>query len=76
MGMRLTKRLNLCPGQTGGYHPEQRERDLPFMHKEEPATFPRVQQLIIISEISPWCTIVRNDKGVTLNDVCQQIWKE
>jgi hypothetical protein len=67
----------LCgTGQTGGYNPNDRERDLPFSQKDEPATLPRVAQLIIICERTPWCTIVKNEAGVTLNDVCQKIWKE
>jgi len=68
--------FNVQTGQTGGYNPSNRDRDLPFSQKDEPATLPRVQQLIIISEHSPWCTIVKNEKGVTLGDVCQQIWKD
>jgi hypothetical protein len=68
--------FNLQTGQTGGYSLDNRDRDLPFSQKDEPATLPRVQQLIIISDLSPWCTIVKNEKGVTLGDVCQQIWKE
>jgi hypothetical protein len=44
--------------------------------KDEPATLPRVDQLIIISRYSPWCTIVRNDAGVTVGDVCSAIYKE
>jgi hypothetical protein len=63
-------------GQTGGFNPDARDRDLPFTAKEEPATLPRVQQLIIITEISPWCTIVKNERGVTMNDVCTAVWKE
>jgi hypothetical protein len=63
-------------GQTGGYNADNRDRDLPFSQKDEPATLPRVQQMYIISDLSPWCTTVKNDKGVTLGDICQQIWKE
>jgi len=68
--------FNLITGQTGGFNPDQRDRDLQFTAKDEPATLPRVQQLIIITEISPWCTIVRNEAGVTMNDVCTKIWSE
>lgn len=63
-------------GQTGGYNHETRERELPFTAKDEPATLPRVNELIIITELSPWCTIVQNPAGVTLQDVCQAMWKE
>ncbi|PPQ79657.1 hypothetical protein CVT26_015783, partial [Gymnopilus dilepis] len=44
--------------------------------KDEPATLPRVNQLIIISRFSPWCTIVKRDTGVTIGDVCSTIYKE
>lgn len=66
----------MCAGQTGGFNPDARDRDLQFTAKDEPATLPRVQQLIIITEISPWCTIVKNERGVTMNDVCTAVWKE
>jgi hypothetical protein len=92
-----------CAGQTGGYNPGAREEDLPFTQKDEPATLPRVQELIIICELSPWCTIIKNEvrplpfppphlspllpalphktdareqKGVTLGDICTTVWKE
>jgi len=67
--------FNLITGQTGGFNPDARDRDLPF-EKDEPATLPRVQELIIITEISPWCTIVRNERGVTMSDICTAMWKE
>ncbi|KAH9842475.1 uncharacterized protein C8Q71DRAFT_733013 [Rhodofomes roseus] len=63
-------------GQTGGFNFESRDRDLPFTAKDEPATLPRVDSLIIITEISPWCTVVKNSTGVTLNDVCTTLWRE
>jgi len=44
--------------------------------KDEPATLPRVDQLIVISRYSPWCTIIRNDAGVTVGDVCSAIYKD
>lgn len=44
--------------------------------KDEPATLPRVKQLIIISRYSPWCTIVKNDEGVTIGNVCSTIYKQ
>lgn len=37
---------------------------------------PRVDQLYIISEFSPWCTTVKNEKGVTLMDVCSAVSQE
>ncbi|KAF8644952.1 hypothetical protein AX16_008167 [Volvariella volvacea WC 439] len=68
--------FNLVTGQTGGFNADARDRDLPFTAKDEPATLPRVQQLIIICDLSPWCTIVKNENGVTLGDVCTRIWKD
>ncbi|KAJ3740484.1 hypothetical protein DFH05DRAFT_1559674 [Lentinula detonsa] len=68
--------FDLATGQTGGFNPDSRDRDLAFTAKDEPATLPRVSQLIIITEISPWCTIVKNERGVKLVDVCTQIWKD
>jgi hypothetical protein len=44
--------------------------------KDEPATLPRVKQLIIISKYSPWCTIVHNDEGVTIGNVCSTVYKQ
>ena len=68
---------NLSPtGQTGGFNNEARDRDLPFIQKDEPAVLPRVTELILITELSPWCTTVRNDHGVTMSDVCTALWKE
>ena len=63
-------------GQTAGFNAEARDRELPFTAKDEPATLPRVAELILITELSPWCTIVRNASGVTMNDVCSTVWKE
>lgn len=68
--------FHLHTGSTSGFNPEARDRDLPFSAKDEPATLPRVQELIIICDITPWCTIVKNERGVTLQDVCTTIWKE
>ncbi|KAF5386766.1 hypothetical protein D9615_002008 [Tricholomella constricta] len=68
--------FNIMSGHTGGYNTESRDRDLPFAAKDEPATMPRVSQLIIITEHSPWCTIVKNERGVTMHDICQKVWSE
>ncbi|OCH88248.1 hypothetical protein OBBRIDRAFT_692655, partial [Obba rivulosa] len=66
--------LNLMSGQMAGYNADARDHDLPIADvKDQPATFPRVDQLIIITEISPWCTIVRNPSGVTIGDVCNTL---
>ena len=63
-------------GQTGGWHPDSREREMQFTQKDEPATMPRVQQLIILSEFTPWCTLVNNPNGVTLGDVITGVFNE
>ncbi|KAK7035918.1 hypothetical protein R3P38DRAFT_2517545 [Favolaschia claudopus] len=68
--------FNVITGQTGGFNPDARDRDLQFTEKDQPATLPRVQQLIIITNVSPWCTIVKNERGVTMNDVCTTVWKD
>jgi len=68
--------FNVSTGQTGGFDPQIRERDVAFTQKDEPATLPRVDTLIIITEISPWCTIVKNERGVTIEDVCSALYKD
>jgi hypothetical protein len=68
--------FNLSTGQTGGYSEADRDKDLAFTHKDEPATLPRVQELFIITRISPWVTTVRNERGVTIGDVCQSMWQQ
>lgn len=47
-----------------------------FIGKDEPATMPRVSQLIIVSRLSPWCTIIKKETGVTIGDLCSAIFKE
>jgi len=68
--------FNLASGQTAGFNPDSRDRDLPFTAKDEAATLPRVTELVIITRHSPWCTIVKNRSGVTLLDVCSAIFKD
>ncbi|KAF9464579.1 hypothetical protein BDZ94DRAFT_476380 [Collybia nuda] len=68
--------FNLATGHTGGFNHDARDRDLAFTAKEEPATLPRVEQLIIITQLSPWCTVVKNPSGVTMNDVCTKLWED
>jgi hypothetical protein len=46
------------------------------MGKDEPATLPRVSRLVVISRLSPWCTIITRESGVTIADVCSTIFKE
>jgi len=68
--------FNLVTGSTGGFNPNARDQDIPFTAKDEPATLPRVTDLIIVTQLSPWCTMVHNPRGVTMSDVCTTIWKE
>lgn len=69
-GKKLTSEAFFFEGQS------QDETGNDFREKEEPAVLPRVDQLYIISEFSPWCTTVKNEKGVTLTDVCSAVWQE
>ncbi|KAF9808548.1 hypothetical protein IEO21_07840 [Rhodonia placenta] len=68
--------FNIVTGSTTGYSADARDRDIPFTAKDEPATLPRVDQLIIVTDLSPWCTIVKNPQGVTLSDVCTTLWRD
>jgi hypothetical protein len=36
----------------------------------------RMTEIIVLSKSSPWITTIRNEKGVTLADLCSQLWKE
>lgn len=68
--------FNLQTGQTGGFSNDNQDVDLPFTKKDEPATIPRMAEIVIITKASPWCTVVRNEKGVTLGDICQTLWQQ
>ncbi|KAF8913409.1 hypothetical protein CPB85DRAFT_1299718 [Mucidula mucida] len=74
--VKFTLLFNLSNGHTAGFNPEARDRDVVFAQKDEPATLPRVQVLYILTEISPWCTTVKNDKGVTMRNICDALWKD
>jgi len=52
------------------------DADGSIVGKNEPATLPRVARLVVISRLSPWCTIVANDSGVTVEDVYSAIYKD
>jgi len=52
------------------------EADGSIMGKDEPATLPRVSRLVVISRMSPWCTIITRETGVTIADVCSTIYKD
>jgi len=47
-----------------------------ILGKDEPATLPRVSRLVVISRVSPWCTIITRETGVTIADVCSTIYKD
>ncbi|KAG7096607.1 hypothetical protein E1B28_004024 [Marasmius oreades] len=69
--------FNISSGHTTGINPAgPQDRDLGFTTKDEFATVPRVTRLILITRLSPWCTIVDNENGVTLKDICEAIWKD
>lgn len=67
--------FNIMSGQTGGTAAGSRE-DLPFTMKDEPAVLPRMSEIIVLTKATPWVTVIRSEKGVTLADVCTQLWKE
>jgi len=52
------------------------DADGSIMGKDEPATLPRVSRLVVISRLSPWCTIITRETGVTIADVCSTIFKD
>ncbi|KAJ7595345.1 hypothetical protein C8J56DRAFT_922137 [Mycena floridula] len=70
--------FDLRTGKTEGNHPSTpaSSPDLPFNAKDEPATLPRTDVLFIITEISPWCTIIKNERGVTLGDILTGVYKD
>ncbi|KIJ57247.1 hypothetical protein M422DRAFT_773892 [Sphaerobolus stellatus SS14] len=47
----------------------------PLSQRYEPATLPQVDELIIMSKNSPWCTVVSNPHGVTVDDVFQSLYE-
>ncbi|KAF8188337.1 hypothetical protein BJ912DRAFT_968507 [Pholiota molesta] len=59
-----------------GFSTNSRNPDNGVHGKDEPATLPRVSQLIVISRVSPWCTIIKKDTGVTIGDLCSAIYKD
>lgn len=66
--------FDIRTGHAGGFDPANRDRDLEFTQRQQPATLPRVEELILISKWSPWCTVVKNvADGVTMEDVLNAI---
>ncbi|PAV20672.1 hypothetical protein PNOK_0329900 [Pyrrhoderma noxium] len=68
--------FDLVEGRATGYNAESTDRDLPFEAKDEVATLPRVTELYVITRASPWCSIVKNPNGVTLQDIIGTIWRD
>ncbi|KJA21099.1 hypothetical protein HYPSUDRAFT_42482 [Hypholoma sublateritium FD-334 SS-4] len=61
---------------TGFSSSNRNQGDTSVQGKDEPATLPRVTQIILISRFSPWCTIIKKDTGVTIGDICSAIYKD
>ena len=68
--------FNVITGQTCGFNADDPHQDLPFVQRDESAVLPRMQELYVITKYAPWCTHVRNTRGVTLGDVCAALWRE
>jgi len=66
--------FNIMSGQTGGTNSNR--DDLQFFAKDEPAVLPRMTEIILMTKATPWVTTIQNEKGVTLADLCSQLWKE
>ncbi|GJJ11838.1 hypothetical protein Clacol_006076 [Clathrus columnatus] len=67
--------FNVTTGEAKILNAAQQEE--PFdSQKDEPASIPRVTELIIISKVSPWCVTVFNENGVTLENVLGCIFEE
>ncbi|THH30813.1 hypothetical protein EUX98_g3377 [Antrodiella citrinella] len=68
--------FNMQSGNAVGTNHDSRDRDLIFEAKDEPATLPRVKELMIITEVTPWCTVIKNENGVTLDDICSGLHRD
>ncbi|TRM55495.1 hypothetical protein BD626DRAFT_525371 [Schizophyllum amplum] len=68
--------MSLQTGVLGGFNASAAASDSEFVKKDEPATIPRVEQLYIISDLTPWCTTVRNESGVTLENICRTLFQQ
>jgi len=69
--------FNLANGQTGGYDTAKPQEDLEFTMGEQPATCPRVNELHILTKLTPWVTSVKASnpkRGITLTDVTDALW--
>ncbi|KAH7102685.1 hypothetical protein BKA62DRAFT_97973 [Auriculariales sp. MPI-PUGE-AT-0066] len=54
------------------------DRQLVELHgiRREPATHPRVQQLYLIMDRSPWFTLCENEEGVTIGDIINAVARD
>jgi hypothetical protein len=68
--------FNIATGRAGGFDKNDKDVDLPFTQKQEPATYPLVDELTIITSQAPWPITIRNKDGVTLGDVCGTLWRQ
>ncbi|KAF9464576.1 hypothetical protein BDZ94DRAFT_476162 [Collybia nuda] len=68
--------FNMVTGRVTRLSHDSRDSEHSFDARGEPATLPRVEQLLIITPLSPWCTTVNNSKGVTVGDVCAHLWRD
>jgi len=69
--------FNLSNGTPGGFDNADPQKDLPFTQGDEPATIPRVEELYIISKLSPWVTTIKASnpkRGVSLQDIIATTW--
>ncbi|KAI0078976.1 hypothetical protein K474DRAFT_1738810 [Panus rudis PR-1116 ss-1] len=66
--------FNMSTGRS--YTSYSEEHTLPFTSKDEPATLPRVSELMLITKASPWMTVVKNPDGVVLADIFEALYKD
>lgn len=72
---RCPQMLTRASGEAGGLTAGRLPVELAG-HRMEPATHPRVQQLYLITNRSPWYTLIENKDGVTVGDVFNQVTLE
>ncbi|KAF8500561.1 hypothetical protein BU17DRAFT_78442 [Hysterangium stoloniferum] len=66
--------FNFVTGQSGLF--DAQGADLPFPQQDEPATLPRVEEILLITKHSPWCLKVINPNGVTVENVLGAMFME
>ncbi|EJD49056.1 hypothetical protein AURDEDRAFT_112768 [Auricularia subglabra TFB-10046 SS5] len=67
--------FNLRTGEAGGFNNARQPLELGAL-REAPATHPRVQQLYLVTDKSPWYVPVHNAAGITVGDIINAIAKE